>query len=212
MDVVVRPNTSKIDTPHVAHNRPGYQDSKSRQYSLLTSLDIAAMSCTAVISETHFLKRDELYDVDKPYSLRFTPPDDFPRANIKLEKHTITIRDAKTRPQALSFAECGFQMIPFHSRLPYAKFEDDSAVKDIYLREAADLIRDFLGATRVQIFEHTVRKRHIEFPISTGESYRWNQPTSIAHVDTTSRWAIDMAKQLNPGQPDISTGRIQCVK
>jgi hypothetical protein len=170
------------------------------------------MPFNTVLSETHFLKRDELYNVDKPYSLRFTPPTAFPRANIKLGKHTITINDVRARLEPLSFADCGFQIIPFHSLLPYADFEDDEAVKDIYLREAANFIRDFLGATKVQIFEHTIRKRHAEFPISTGESYRWNQPTSIAHVDTTTRWAISMAEQLNRGQPDIAKDRIQCVK
>lgn len=27
-----------------------------------------------------------------------------------------------------------------------------------------------------------VRKRHEIFPISTGEAYKWNQPTSMAHI------------------------------
>jgi hypothetical protein len=170
------------------------------------------MEFNTVRSETHFLKRDELYNVDKPYSLRFTPPEAFPKANIKLEKHTIAITNIRTRAEPLSFSSCGFQLIPFHSLLPYAEFENDEAVKEVYLREAANLIRDFMRATKVQIFEHTVRKRHEEFPISTGKSYLWNQPTSIAHVDTTARWAIDMAKQLNPGQPDIENQKIQCVK
>lgn len=80
----------------------------------------------------------------------------------------------------------------------------------MYLREAANLIRDFLGAEKVQVFEHTVRKRHDTFPISTGEAYRWNQPTSIAHVDTTARWAVGMARQINEGV-EVG-GRIQCVK
>lgn len=170
------------------------------------------MLSNTIHSEIYFLKRDDLYDDEKPYSLRFTPPSAFPRANIKLEQHTVAINDMRLRSEPLRFDDCGFQIIPFQSLLPYAGFEDDEAVKRIYLREAANLIKDFLQASKVQIFEHTVRKRHAEFPISTGESYRWNQPTNIAHVDTTTRWAINMAEQLNPGQPGISKGRIQCVK
>ena len=165
-----------------------------------------------LISDTHFLQRDSLYEVEKPYSLRFTPPSTFPRANIKLEKHTISINDIRSKHKPVTFAQHGFEILPFKSRLPYADFDDDDAVKRVYLREAANLIRDFLGAQNVQIFEHTVRKRHEEFPISTGESYKWNQPTSIAHVDTTTSWAIDMAKQLNPNNPLIGKHRIQCVK
>jgi hypothetical protein len=58
-----------------------------------------------------------------------------------------------------------------------------------------------------------VRKRHEEFPISTGEPYKYNQPTSIAHVDTTNEWALAMARQLNPEKAaKLGKQRIQCVK
>jgi hypothetical protein len=155
------------------------------------------------ISTTNFLQRNALYDVEKPYSLRFTPPSAFPPSNINLANKKINIKKV---------FEHGFQLLPFQSQLPYAQFDDDDAVKRVYLREVANIIKDFLGAQKVQIFEHTVRKRHSEFPISTGESYRWNQPTSIAHVDTTMGWAVDMAKQLNPDNLNIGEARIQCVK
>jgi hypothetical protein len=165
-----------------------------------------------IVSTTNFLQRDALYEVEKPYSLRFTPSSAFPPSNIKLANHNITVKDVRARSQPLEFFQNGMQLLTFQSQLPYAQFDDDEAVKRVYLREVANLIKDFLGAQKVQIFEHTVRKRHAEFPISTGESYRWNQPTSIAHVDTTMSWAVDMAKQLNPNRMDIGKERIQCVK
>jgi hypothetical protein len=165
----------------------------------------------AVTADTHFLKRDPLYDKEKPYSLRFTPPDGFPSANIRLERHSVSIRNIRDCIEPFSFAEHAFQILPFHSRMSYADFDDNEVVKAVFLREAANKLREFLGAQKVQIFEHTVRKRHEIFPISTGEAYRWNQPTSIAHVDTTTSWALDMARQLNPGNLDIRKHRIQCV-
>ena len=179
------------------------------------SLSIAAVELSNTMnttSTTNFLQRDALYEVEKPYSLRFTPPSAFPPSNIKLTNRNIIINDVRSRSEPLEFSRHGFQLLPFQSQLPYAQFDDDDAVKRIYLREVANLIKEFLGAQKVQIFEHTVRKRHIEFPISTGESYRWNQPTSIAHVDTTTSWAVGMAKQLNPSNMDIRKERIQCVK
>lgn len=179
-------------------------------FSLPQTLDLLNMT-EFVEADAHFLQRDPLYDNEKPYSLRFTPPEDFPRANIKLERHTIRIRDIRNRPKPLSFWEHGFQILPFCSEMEYSNFDDDNVVKEIYLREAANKLRGFLGAQKVQIFEHTVRKRHEIFPISTGEVYRWNQPTSIAHVDTTTPWAVAMAEQLNPGKTDIGAHRIQCV-
>jgi hypothetical protein len=183
------------------------------QYPCKSYIDsLHGIMSSTVASQTHFLKRDGLYDVEKPYSLRFTPPKGFPRANIKLERHEISINDVRSTTKPLVFLEHGFQLLPFHSCMQYADFDDDEIVKRIYLREAANLLRDHLGMQKVQIFEHTVRKRHDTFPISTGEAYRWNQPTSIAHVDTTTRWAVDMARQLNPGNEEIGKHRIQCVK
>jgi len=180
--------------------------------SSVTIAAVVVSKTMETISTTHFLKRDALYEVEKPYSLRFTPPSAFPPSNIKLTNHDIIIKDVRTCSEPLNFFKHGLQLLPFQSKLPYEQFDDDDAVKRIYLREVANLIKEFLGAQKVQIFEHTVRKRHAEFPISTGESYRWNQPTSIAHVDTTTSWAVNMARQLNPNKPGIENLRIQFVK
>ena len=58
-----------------------------------------------------------------------------------------------------------------------------------------------------------LRKRHEIFPISTGQPYKYNQPTSMAHIDTTVEWARDMVHKLNGGKAsEILEHRIQCVK
>ncbi|KAF2092426.1 hypothetical protein NA57DRAFT_82282 [Rhizodiscina lignyota] len=170
-----------------------------------------------VYSNTHFLRRDELYHTVKPYSLRFTPPEGFPRANIKLEKHEISIHDVRAQKNNLNFKRDGATILELASKMSYDDFDDDELVKDIFLREVSNQLKLFLGAQHVQIFEHTasftrVRKQHETFPISTGEPYRYNQPTSIAHVDTTANWAVAMAQQLNPERAaEITRHRIQCV-
>lgn len=163
-------------------------------------------------THTHFLKRLPLYCEEKPYSLRYTPPSGFPRANIEVEQHEILVDDIRPHLASLSLAKDGCEVLPITSRMQYADFDDEETIKAVYLREVADLLCRRLGAQRVQIFEHTVRRRHAEFPISTGEAYRWNQPTSIAHVDTTLPWVLDMARQLNPENEAIFEHRIQCVK
>lgn len=133
---------------------------------------------------THFLKRSSVYDDEKPYSLRFAPPAGFPRSNISLERHEIQIRDIRCDKNEYSFKQDGFEVVELNTSLGYEDFDDESRVKKVYLQEVADMLRRHLGAMHVQIFEHTVRKRHEIFPISTGEAYRYNQPTSIAHVGT----------------------------
>ncbi|KYG48096.1 hypothetical protein M433DRAFT_2265 [Acidomyces richmondensis BFW] len=165
----------------------------------------------SVRSYTHFLRRDPLYDEEKPYSLRFTPPDRFPRANIQLDRHDLDIFDVRPKKDELSLERNGCFVWNFKSLMQYDDFDNEEKVKEIFLLEVADGLRQRLGARQVQIFEHTVRKRHSEFPVSTGEPYDYNQPTSIAHVDTTIQWCHAMAQQLNPGDTRITQGRIQCV-
>lgn len=145
-------------------------------------------------TRTPFFKRLPLYSEEKPYSLRYTPPSGFPRANIEVEQHKILVDDVRPHLASLSLAKYGCKILPIASRMQYADFDDEESIKAVYLREVADLLCQHLGAQRVQIFEHTVRRRHPEFPISTGEAYRWNRPTSIAHIDTTLPWVLDMAR------------------
>ncbi|KAJ4415699.1 hypothetical protein N0V82_007192 [Gnomoniopsis sp. IMI 355080] len=166
-------------------------------------------------THTHFLKRLPLYLEEKPYSLRYTPPSGFPRANIEVERHEIQVEDIRPSLASLTLEKDGCEVLRLEesSRMQYADFDNDETIKAVYLHEVAEaLCRRLPGAQRVQVFEHTVRRRHAAFPISTGEAYRWNQPTSIAHVDTTLPWALDMARKLNPGNEEVLQHRIQCVK
>lgn len=161
---------------------------------------------------THFLRRDPLYATEKPYSLRLTPPTGFPRTNIKLEKRDIKIRNIRGPGSKPSFEEDGCSLLDLRTEMQHADFDDEEKIKEIYLKEVANCLKTFLGAQHVQIFEHTVRKRHDIFPISTGQPYKYNQPTSIAHVDTTLSWALAMARQLNPDRIEkILKHRVQCV-
>ncbi|KAK0664428.1 hypothetical protein DIS24_g729 [Lasiodiplodia hormozganensis] len=170
------------------------------------------MKTAEVWTHTHFLQRDPLYQEEKPYSLRYTPPEGFPRANIKLERHEIMVKDIRPDKDKLSFRKDGYCINDLRSRMKYGDWDEDSKVKEIYLREVADMLRKTLGACHVQIFEHTVRKRHEIFPISTGEPYKYNQPTSIAHIDTTAPWVLDMVRSLNPeNAAEILKHQVQCV-
>ena len=112
---------------------------------------------TVVHTTTHFLKRDKLYDTEKPYSLRFTPPDGFPRANIKLDKHDIDIHDVRKNAKNLIFERDGATVLDFESRMTYEDYDNDGTVRKVLLKEVANHLKTFLAAQHVQIFEHTVR-------------------------------------------------------
>ncbi|KKY17808.1 hypothetical protein UCDDS831_g06232 [Diplodia seriata] len=113
----------------------------------------------------------------------------------------------------LSLKRDGYEIMHLVSQMKYEDWDDDPAIKNVYLREVADSLLKALGACHVQIIEHTVRKRHEVFPVSTGEPYKYNQPTSIAHIDTTVPWVLDMVRSLNPEKAEeVMKHRVQCVK
>jgi hypothetical protein len=131
----------------------------------------------------NFLTRDELYQEERPYLLIYEPPEGFPKTNIRLEKHRdLELEDIRGRENQFCVASDGFEILKIKTSLPRESFDDEQLVKDVYLREAADAVRTMFGAQKVQIFEHLLRKRHETYPISTGEPYKYNQPTSVAHV------------------------------
>ncbi len=124
-------------------------------HGLATSL--TTVDSNTVITSMYFLQPQQLYRAEKPYSLRFVPPEGFPRSNIALEKHNdVEIRDIRPRVGELSFSKHGFKIMPVHSKMTYDDFDDEEKIVDTYLREVADALRDELGAKHVHIFEHTV--------------------------------------------------------
>ena len=115
------------------------------------------MASSTVLTSTHFLQRDPLYDTEKPYSLRFSAPEGFPRANILLQKHLISVRDIRHASTPPSLKDDGCVLLDdFQTQMQYDDFDNDNTVKRIYLRDVANRLKQLLGAQHVQIFEHTV--------------------------------------------------------
>jgi hypothetical protein len=106
----------------------------------------------------YFLAANDLYLRQKPYSLRFEPKQPFLQSNIRTEKHEdIVIEDIRGRENDFDFNANGFAVMPFTSQMAYDDFDDKQKLIELYLKEVADKLRNFLGALHVQIFEHTVR-------------------------------------------------------
>lgn len=125
--------------------------------TLAGDLALAAKDENTVTTSVYFLQPQHLYTTEKPYSLRFVPPEGFARSNIALEKHDdVEIRDLRPHVDTLSYAEHGFQIMPLETAMSYDDFDDEGKLVEVYLREVADALRDELGAKHVHIFEHTV--------------------------------------------------------
>ena len=158
----------------------------------------------AIISSIHFLEKSPVFLEEKPYAFRFDLDDDsIPQTNMTMkEVEGIAIVNMRGAEDAFTLEKTGFEVIELQSKLAYEDFDDETKIP-VYLRELEELLQRRLGAKQVFVFRHGLRKRHPEFPVSTGRGYQFDQPTSVAHVDTTPE---DMTAELER-QPALRGGR-----
>jgi hypothetical protein len=148
----------------------------------------------------HFLARDKLFEIEKPYSLRFPPDGDLPQSNIKREKFRVVMNDMrKGEPPTLE--QNGFQIMDMESAMHYPDFDDEERIKSLYLPEVEAALLKELGARHVHVMDfavcpwnisliwhlpkilnNQVRRRHSQFPISTGKEFETLQPAALAHI------------------------------
>lgn len=135
----------------------------------------------------HFLCRDDLWKHEKPYSLKFIPKADFPKNNgQRAQKDGIIVEDIRGRESEFSFEKNGFAIMRLgESHMTYSDFDNSDIINAIYLKQIALGLQELLGARRVQIFDCLLRKSHQTFPIATGETYKYQQPANIVHMDAT---------------------------
>ncbi|WPB07569.1 uncharacterized protein RHO25_012230 [Cercospora beticola] len=151
----------------------------------------------AVVSQIDFLGQHDCSVRGKPYSLRYDPPGDFPRTNFISVSEDVSLTDVRGRESEFHVHKQGFGVLYLNPMMAYEDYEDKHKVETFYFKQVAEGVRELLGASRVQIFEHVLRKRHAEFPIATGEPYKYDQPTTRAHIDMTPAWATAMAEHMN---------------
>ncbi|KAL8731037.1 MAG: hypothetical protein Q9166_003688 [cf. Caloplaca sp. 2 TL-2023] len=141
------------------------------------------MGSRNIQSAIYFLKENPSYQDEKPYAFRFELGSaEIPQSNMEMQRvEPISITDIRGFERHYSLDVNGFEVLELDSHLEYKDFYDSDKVK-VYLAELEDLLKRHLGASKVKVFRHGLRKRHPGFPISTGKAYEFDQPTSVAHI------------------------------
>lgn len=110
-----------------------------------------------VESSMHFLMRDELYEHEKPYQLKYAAAEGIPTSNFRLEKQEpIQINSIRGREQDFSFDKNGFAVLKIDEDMPYDDFSDPEGIRR-YLNIVASSLQKLLGADKVQVFQYVVR-------------------------------------------------------
>ncbi len=94
---------------------------------------------------------------DKPHTYTYDPPDGVPRTNIVTEPHTIPIYDMRPLADGLTLDQQGFALVDAPTAV--ADFYDETQLTGACYREAEGLVNQATGASRVVVFDHTIRRR-----------------------------------------------------
>jgi hypothetical protein len=129
---------------------------------------------------------------DKPRSLEYEPPPGVPRSTAVYRDHTVTIRDVRPVASTLSLELQGFQVVTAASGV--RDFYDEKAVRTRYYAEMASWLEELTGASRVVVFDHTIRRR---IPGATDRTAGIpRQPVPRVHNDYTVKSGPQRVRDL----------------
>ena len=104
----------------------------------------------------------------------------------------VTIENGWAQAGGFSLNMQGFQLMPHTSQVQ--NFYSPKEVEEIYNRELEDLLKSITGASRVVIFDHTLRADSK----SVREKRKTREPSETVHNDYTEVSAIQRVRDLFP--------------
>lgn len=120
---------------------------------------------------------------ERPRTLAYTPEPGEASTNLVSEAHTVPIYDLRSVAGEVRLEREGFALVPQTTAVQ--DFGDDEEIRRVYYPEAERLLKEATGASRVVVFDHTVRRR------SPGAVDRApgapRQPVARVHVDHTEK-------------------------
>ena len=120
---------------------------------------------------------------------REVPPGGEPET-ARFVSHAVEICDVRSA-RALRFDEHGGMLGHWPTQL--RRFDDDDRLRERYYPESAEIIRAALGADRVVVFDHNVRRGGAPGPRADGHAI--GRPVRHAHTDYTPHSARQRLRQ-----------------
>jgi hypothetical protein len=161
-------------------------------------------SLPQVMGEVVYLKKS----TEKPHSYTYDPPDGVPRTNIVNDAHTVPVFDMRPIADGLSLDVQGFALVSAPTEV--TDFYDEAQLRSTYYREAEDLVKQATGASRVVVFDHTIRRRTPGVEDRTPGIPR--QPVTRIHGDYTEASGPQRVRDLMGAEAgDLLTRRFAIV-
>ncbi|KAH9024074.1 hypothetical protein EDB85DRAFT_2150768 [Lactarius pseudohatsudake] len=120
--------------------------------------------------------------------------------------HAVKVENLRGRDEA-ALDKNGFQF--FHHPAKHTSFANDEEILREYYPESIELIKQLTGASRVVLFDHTVRRRHPDVP----DTPQARRPVPAVHVDQTNESAVTRVQRHLPSDDveGLLQGRFQII-
>ena len=130
---------------------------------------------------------------EKPYTVAYRTDEtgELP-TNAVYEEHRATIHDARPGAADLDLDREGVAFLRSPSRVK--DFYDEAELDAVAHREAAELVARVTGASRVEVFDHTLRRRDSDIPDRSAGVPR--QPVMRVHNDYTEGSGPQRVREL----------------
>lgn len=128
---------------------------------------------------------------------------DGPGSSFQMNDHERTVHDIRSQASQFTTDNSGFAV--YNSPANEKLFTDDAAVRSGYYKEVESLLRQHLpGIKKVEIFDHTIRRRTKDSP---------RQPVQQVHVDQTPEAAAVRVRRHLPADEaeELLNGRYQII-
>jgi hypothetical protein len=158
----------------------------SMSLNFSTSEKVATASLPQVEAELQYL----VPMTAKPVNYTYEPPIGIPRSNGTYKAYKVRIQNARSIVQTVSLDQHGFAFV--NQRSSVQNFYDDEEIRRVYYPEAAQLLADITGATRVLVFDHNVRNLE---QARRGENNA-KEPVKRVHNDFTARSGYSRAQSV----------------
>jgi len=138
------------------------------------------------------------------------PPGEF-QSNEATEPHVFPVHDIRQDLSNFGLDISGFEAL-IDAPTSFDRWDEDAVVAKEYYDEVIRLLKDRLGATRVVIFDHTVRRRAPERDLEEDTPGK-RQPVFRVHIDQTQRSGVARIKSHLPPSdvPALLKTRAQIV-
>lgn len=125
----------------------------------------------------------------------------------RFEKKTVAVRDGRSLADRFSLDREGFEFVQHGTGV--RDFFDPDQLEAVYYPEVEMLVKQVTGASRVLIFDHTLRSGDEEMR----ERLQIREPVNAMHNDYTECSAPQRVRDLLPDEADaLLQGRFQIVQ